>query len=466
MAKKETNPLVDTGLLGKIKTSVGSKKDAAKTTVQNGSIYGTFVAMNDSMRICAETSACCWDKPIPELYEDKAEYVAKRVRVGHTSVMEHSNFVTYFRVPMNYVEDLVTFLSECNYLSSWAHKTNNGDGFHLLIGGSLRGYSDLYRETSDMNNVILKAITGILKVYSNSAAFGDIGKLGLIDLDGFMNVDPSINDTDIISTLYSESNELFDVVSVDDMDKLVSKIWAIDPEVVHLLKVYDLLPFLSVTINFKNMSRIITQQLCRHRNGITQESQRYVDYSKSAFNSPAKYVSKYDDTHKYAIRFGTSSPVMHLTLQELGEAMGSVYEQLNNPAITGNNYALKREDARAYLPNNTICRKIYMTFTFKSLLKFLDLREDTAAQAEIRHYATSIGDWWRSVSPFTSKEACQEYIKPKLLCSHNISFSTSDLETAEEVVDVTVDDYIKAAGLDKEMEAESTTSEEVLTPAT
>ena len=324
---KEVNPLVNTGLLGKIKTSVGgSRKSAAESAVKNGSIYSTFVAMNDAMRICAETSACCWDKPIPEEYDDKAEYVAKRVRVGHTSVMEHSNFITYFRVPMNYVEDLVTFLSECDYLSTWAHTTKNGDGFHLLIGGSLRGYSDLYRETSDLNNVILKAITGILKVYSNSAAFADIGKLGLIDLDGFMNVDPMINDTDVISTLEVKNSDLLDVISMDSMDKLLERIWAIDPEIVHMLKVYDLLPFLSVTINFKNMSRVITQQLCRHRNGITQESQRYVDYSKSSFNSPAKYVSKYDDTHKYAVRFGTSGPQMHLTLQEIGEAMGSIYE--------------------------------------------------------------------------------------------------------------------------------------------
>lgn len=460
MTKKETNPLVDTGLLGKIKTTVSNRKDATKSNSQNGSIYSAFVGMNDAIRICAETSACCWDKPIPNGYDNKAEYVAKRARAGHTSVLEHSNFITYFRVPMSYMEDLVTFLTECDYLTTWSHATKNGDGFHLLVGGSLRGYSDLYKETSDLNNAIIKAITGILKVYSNSAAFEDICKLGLMDINGFMNVDPMINETDVISIPNAEHSDLFDVISMDSMDKLVEKIWSIDPEIVHMLKVYDLLPFLKITINFKNMSRIITQQLCRHRNAITQESQRYVDYSKSAFNSPAKYVSKYESDHKYAVRFGTSSPLLHMTLQELGEAIGSVYSQLNNPAIAGNDYALKREDARAYLPGNTICRKIYITFTFKNLLKFLDLREDTAAQAEIRYYATQIGNWWRSVSPFTSKEACNEYIKPKLLCSHNIAFSLSDLETAEEAIDITEEDYIKATGLDKEIEAEMHQSEE------
>ena len=36
-----------------------------------------------------------------------------------------------------------------------------------------------------------------------------------------------------------------------------------------------------------------------------------------------------------------------------------------------------------------------MTFTYYSLIKFLQLREDSHAQAEIRGYATRIGQWFR-----------------------------------------------------------------------
>lgn len=81
-----------------------------------------------------------------------------------------------------------------------------------------------------------------------------------------------------------------------------------------------------------------------------------------------------------------------MTLQELGDAMVGIYPQLVEPADNNKDYALMKEDARAYLPSNTECRKIYMTFTYKSLNKFLQLRESPAAQAEIRMYAKSIGN--------------------------------------------------------------------------
>ena len=138
------------------------------------------------------------------------------------------------------------------------------------------------------------------------------------------------------------------------------------------------------------MSRIITQQLCRHRNAITQESQRYVDYSNSCFNPPYIFKpGKYDPDYKYTIKFGGSS--FKMTLDELGEYMTNIYGMLTSDK----NHPLMKEDARAYLPGNTQCRKIYMTFTYASLIKFLELRESKAAQAEIRMYAQNIGSWFR-----------------------------------------------------------------------
>ena len=51
---------------------------------------------------------------------------------------------------------------------------------------------------------------------------------------------------------------------------------------------------------------------------------------------------------------------------------------------------LKKEEARAFLPSNVNCGKLYMTFTVFSLLKFLELRTDPHAQYEIRQYAQTI----------------------------------------------------------------------------
>ena len=80
-----------------------------------------------------------------------------------------------------------------------------------------------------------------------------------------------------------------------------------------------------------------------------------------------------------------------MTLKEIGEAEINIYRDLTNKEK--NPDALLKEDARAFLPSNVRCKKIFMTFTFNSFLKFLELRQDSAAQAEIRTYANAIRAW-------------------------------------------------------------------------
>jgi thymidylate synthase ThyX len=53
-------------------------------------------------------------------------------------------------------------------------------------------------------------------------------------------------------------------------------------------------------------------------------------------------------------------------------------------------YSREKEDARAFLPSNVQCKRLYMTFTINSLNKFLELRTDPHAQTEIRSYALDI----------------------------------------------------------------------------
>ncbi len=441
---RNENPFIETSSTsGKIKTSIGGTKSNKKEPVYKSSnIRAAVVSMNDGIRICAEAAACCWDKKVPESYEDKAEYVAKRVRIGHTSILEHSNFVIYLGVDDFYLKDLVEFLSICTYLNTSVVHSNDGNKFHVLVGGSFRAYSDLYISTKDLNNPILQAVTGRL-FYTNSAAFEDIIKMGLLNKDNFTNIDPT-DCPELISDSMVESNELFDIVSIDNPHKFYKNLYNIDKEAASVFTMRDIIPFLSATIMIKDMSRIITQQVTRHRNGITQESQRYVDYSDSMFNDPCKFVPKYDSAHKYSIKFADKS--MDLTLSEIGDSIISIYNQLNDPSIAGKEYALKREDARAFLPENTRCRKLYITFTFKNLLKFLELREDNAAQAEIRHYAETLGEWFRNNTDFKTKEISNNYLMPKLLCKDLISFY-DNIDVAEEVMDITEEDYIIAAGL-------------------
>ena len=183
---------------------------------------------------------------------------------------------------------------------------------------------------------------------------------------------------------------------------------------------------------------------------ISKAYQRYVDYSNACFNSPDIFKpEKYDKDHKYKISFAGAEK--EFTLAELGEEMCKIYEQLYNPEVAGEEYHLLREDARAYLPSNVQCKKIYMTYTIKTFLKFLYLREDKHAQAEIRKYATAIGDWFRSVEPnFPDKDTCDVYTKPRLTIG-NMPFPEVDEDIPDETkLEITEEDYLRTIPEDEE----------------
>lgn len=448
------NPLANETFLSKIT----GKKKKENENKGLGIIQAYLVGTNYSVRIVSEACSCCWDKKIPEDYEGLCDYVAKRSKTGHTSIIEHSNHIILLSISNGYKDELLNFLPNAHYLNYNIFEDNGNDVTWLLIGGSYRGYSDIYRNIDDLSNPVLQAITGNLYTYAPSCMFEDIISLGILQKESFMDAEPDDN-FKIISeelNIYDE-NDHFKVLSADTMWKLYNNINEVSKFVANKLTRYDLMKYLEVTILFKNMSRVITQQLCRHRNAITQESQRYVDYSKASFNDPCLFKpGRYDPDHRYNIRFGPSGN-MPMTLKDIGEAIIGIYNQLHNPTITGKEYALMQEDARAFLPGNAQCRKIYITFTYKSLLKFLYLREDKAAQAEIRMYATEIGEWFRKFTGF-DKETSDKYILPRIMVEEEAIYTdvVSEEETTEEI---TEDDYIKAMTVMEEIDSASAKNE-------
>ena len=170
-------------------------------------------------------------------------------------------------------------------------------------------------------------------------------------------------------------------------------------------------------------SRIITQQLTRHRNGITQESQRYVSSAGATFNTPDMFKpERYDADHVYGINLEypdiPEAPIhMDLTLTDLSKVLIPIYEQLMEQGLL-------KEDARYFLPQNTHST-VYMTFTVKSLFEFLRLRCDAHAQAEIRKYAEAIRDvfigyWYSLFGKQYTEEAMDtiaKYLTPKFMYS-------------------------------------------------
>jgi hypothetical protein len=142
----------------------------------------------------------------------------------------------------------------------------------------------------------------------------------------------------------------------------------------------------AIPILFKNLSRISTHQLVRHRNAITQESMRYVDASPNGFEVPVFEGMK----ERYEIElFGNK---VNIPLDILAEEMMKVYNQLKNQGM-------KMEDARYFLISGVKCKRVYMTFTPFSLNKFIELRTDPHAAEEIRRRALSLqtARLWTSV---------------------------------------------------------------------
>jgi thymidylate synthase ThyX len=72
-------------------------------------------------------------------------------------------------------------------------------------------------------------------------------------------------------------------------------------------------------------------------------------------------------------------------LRGLNSILAKVYPQLLKQGVA-------KEDARGFLPTNSTCGKIYITFTWENLMSFFKLRRDKAAQLEIRKYADALYD--------------------------------------------------------------------------
>ena len=366
-------------------------------------VNSSVVLMNDIVGVCEKACKICWDKMPETTIEGKLQYIKKRIDIGHESILEHSNIVMYFCIGNFAYNDLVEIMPLFKYLNV---KTKiKEDTIYMLLGGSIRGYKHIFRNITNQNNYILREIRENLYFNTYKEFFSDFIEAGIMDENRFVihNTEPEYDTIRIEPT-----TDKLTIVSADDfkcLTKIIKKYS--DSESIDPFTTDDLLDMATVTILFKDMSRTATHQLVRHRNAITQESQRYVDYSKAKFASPDEFKDKYKDV-KYNITLGDNT--YNLTMPELGDMLKSVYPQLRDQDVL-------KEDARAFLPSNIECGKLYMTFTYRNLIKFLELRTDKAAQAEIREYAEII--YKEFGNAVFKNENMFKYLTPKYMLAEN-----------------------------------------------
>lgn len=365
--------------------------------------------------------------------EEKVAYIGRRVKSHHTSILEHSNVVLQAFIPLRELNDslfdkvvehnknikseltdvsnsdqctmyLVSEVKDvCRYLTTHTDVLDINDVpvMRITFGGSIRGYRYIFENIENRKNKLFISIFEVLKRVVPAAFFADFINDGVMDNYTTLEITKDLADN-IYPYASKETSDKIDIINYETLNQ-ISKLTKLSME-----KCFD---FCSITVNFKNMSRIITQQVTRHRNGITQESQRYVNYSEAGFNSPAKFKDKYDPEKTY------DTPIGPYNMEDLGYMMTSIYRYLVDQGV-------EKEDARGFLPSNVQCGKLFMTFTLRTLLVFLNLRLDSHAQAEVRQYAEVLVEMTNSYSNelgiVTMEAMAAYYTEPSYKRAQNI----------------------------------------------
>lgn len=351
---------------------------------------------NDAVSIVEQCCRCCTNSTPAEKYEDKCTYIEKRVNDKHDSILEHSNIVLV--VPKSRYEDLPDMLPGLRYIN--VVKDQNG----IFLAGSVRAFKYFITHTN-RDNITVQDILTCLENSIPRCLVKDItsSSFGLSEFDfpeyiGRCNVgleftDDTTNNYESYMNPVVTNSELIEIVNLDDISKATidyEKVSHAETEDQLLPEIsnagpFDLLKLGTITVLFKGMSRAATHQLVRHRNGITQESQRYVDVSKNRLYTPQK--EKYNGK-RYTVKINNQN--ITTDLAGLNSILSGIYPQLVKQGVD-------KEDARGYLPTNSTCNKIYITFTWENLMSFFKLRRDKAAQLEIRQYADALYDTVKDV---------------------------------------------------------------------
>ena len=406
---------------------IAGKANISKKMVEDKSqsLSANLVYMNDGIRVCTEACACCWDKPIPDTYDEMVDYLGKRTRIGHTSILEHSNMIIV--VKLGYIVNSLDVLSVFDMLASAKYlnvrlSSDSHNVPYLLIGGSYRGYDEMYKLCKNKENYCLRTIADIIYQNIHSKIFYDLVLDNVLLKEKFFNVEPDpVSKYFNPKKTYYESDKL-QFVSVDNMNQIKENLIQIIGEDIFTMD--DIARVASLTILFKDMSRTATHQLVRHRNAITQESQRYVDYSDAAFADPTSFKpDRYDSNKDYTVKF--AGVEFHMTSMQLGENIIGLYDDMRNQGMM-------KEDARSFLPGNVKCRKLYMTFTYATYVKFLQLRCEPGAQAEIRSYAIEARDASKNIFEDLKAEVApvgvDEIITDKEVIMNNIIAAEPELQ--------------------------------------
>lgn len=366
------------------KESVYSFDEKAKELSKNDDMVSnynlTLLSASESSNIDSIAAKICVNgKPFTD-YNKVVAHIGRIADRGHESIMAHSNIIMLLTIDANLLKDTIDNLDAFHFLEYSIAKNDDETEYTFLIGGSIRAYKYFLRNVKDTTTFLVNGIINVLYISAESVYFKDLIKDGIMDESKF-EYHPNAEITTADEDEEADAKIKYQTPTIGNR---VDIIYAEDPyEILDQVKMYgftlkDVLKVTVCSIIFHDVSRAISQQMTRHLAGISQESQRYVNYSNCGFIDPCKFEDdKSDLTKSFTIKaFGATAQMMP---QALGEELNKIYPQLIEQGML-------KQDARGFLPFN-VPTKLMMTFTYSNLIHFIKERTNIAAQPEIRSIA-------------------------------------------------------------------------------
>lgn len=358
--------------------------------VYTGGVWCNVVYQNPHLKVVSDACSICYDVKTDRTEEECANYIERRIATGHESILEHSNIIIEceFKNTINPL-DIYEILTLCRFLNTTIKYDKKTEIYQLIIAGSIRGFKHIIRKNKNPENKIYKAIKqSFFQIHS--CYFKDFIDDNIMTKNVFVDMLPN-------QMIEYPKDKVVNIVNIDNINKIMDELHCSFDEV---------LDYATITIFVNGISRTASHQLVRHRAGITQKSQRYTDSSNLKFINPCDFKSdKYDKEKEYKINFTEESDTsMYKKADEIGSMLMHIYPQLKEQGML-------KEDARSFLPSN-VETSLYMTFTLRGILKFLELRTHPAAQAEIRYMAQNLKN---QLNELDSRLINYDYLKPEYL---------------------------------------------------
>lgn len=378
----------------KVSSKMKKMDKEANTALSNGDSIIRIIDISPNLYLACRAAKICVGRTVKEgPIEDRINFISKMMKAGHESVIEHTNIIALLHISnIDNIVDWSELLSNAKFIDLSVSRNSS----NILLGGSIRGYLHILRETNAENTYIpyIKEILyqSVEKVFLQSCI-----DEGLLDQDRctyYPNATVDMIPSKMTQFKNKEEKESLENKVTDNYDS-ISK-FMIDPkekQSVYSDMIYhtdinnlieEIIPYgfseldaykmARVSFIFHDISRSCGNQLCRHRDAISQESQRYVskEYETEDFVNPV--YMEFDNTDRYK---DSDKEDIKKIIDNI-----DVFETYN----TLRKNKVYKEDARAWLPMNVKTRMM-MTFSYWNYAKFLQLRLDKAAQLEIRKVA-------------------------------------------------------------------------------